>query len=115
MVDPTRTAAWRALRAHHEEVSDLQVRELFSDDPDRAARFSLTLNDLLFDYSKNRVTEQTISLLTELCEECGVRDWIARMFSGEAINETEGRAVLHTALRNRGDRSVTVDGADVMP
>ena len=115
MVDPTHTAAWRALRAHHEKVSDLHMRALFSDDPDRAVRFSLTLNDLLFDYSKNRITDQTISLLTELCEQCGVRDWIARMFSGEAINETEGRAVLHTALRNREDRSVTVDGADVMP
>jgi len=91
------------------------MRDLFRDDPDRAARFSLTLGDLLFDFSKNRVTDQTVSLLTELCEECGVRDWITRMFSGDAINETEGRAVLHTALRHRGDRTVSVDGADVMP
>jgi glucose-6-phosphate isomerase len=115
MVDPTQTAAWKALVAHRDEVNDLQMRDLFRDDPDRAARFSLTLGDLLFDFSKNRITDQTVSLLTDLCEECGVRDWITRMFSGDAINETEGRAVLHTALRNRGSRSVVVDGADVMP
>ena len=115
MVDPTRAAAWKALVAHRDEVDDLQMRDLFRDDPDRAARFSLMLGDLLFDFSKNRITDRTVSLLTELCEECGVRDWITRMFSGDAINETEGRSVLHTALRNRGDRSATVDGADVMP
>jgi len=115
MVDPTQTAAWKALRAHHEAVADLPMRDLFVDDSERAARFSLALGDLLFDYSKNRVTDQTMSLLIDLCEECGVRDWIARMFSGDTINETEGRAVLHTALRNRGGRSVMVDGADVMP
>ena len=115
MADPTQTAAWKALLAHHAEVEGLSMRDLFREDPDRAARFSLTLGDLLFDFSKNRITDQTVSLLTDLCEECGVRDWIARMFSGDAINETEGRAVLHTALRNRGARTVTVGGADVMP
>ena len=115
MVDPTQTSAWKALAAHRDEVGDLLMRELFRDDPERAARFSLTLGDLLFDFSKNRITDQTLSLLTDLCEECGVRDWIGRMFSGDAINETEGRAVLHTALRNRGDRAVIVDGMDVMP
>jgi len=115
MVDPTRTAAWEALRAHHDEVVDLQMRDLFHEDPDRAARFSLTLGDLLFDFSKNRITDQTISLLTQLCDECGVRDWITRMFSGDPINETEERAVLHTALRNRDDRTVVVDGVEVMP
>jgi glucose-6-phosphate isomerase len=115
MVDPTRTAAWEALRAHHDEVVDLQMRDLFHEDPDRASRFSLTLGDLLFDFSKNRITDQTISLLTQLCDECGVRDWITRMFSGDPINETEERAVLHTALRNRDDRTVVVDGVEVMP
>ena len=115
MVDPSRTAAWKALRAHHEEVADVEMRHLFDEDSDRGARFSLMLGDLLFDYSKNRVTDQTLTLLAELCEQCGVRDWITRMFSGEAINETEGRAVLHTALRNRGERPVMVGGVDVMP
>ena len=115
MADPTQTHAWKALREHRDEVGDLLMRELFRDDPERAARFSLKLGDLLFDFSKNRMTDQTLSLLTDLCEECGVPDWIRRMFSGDAINETEGRAVLHTALRNRGDRAVIVDGMDVMP
>ena len=115
MTDPTQTAAWKALRAHYDEVGDSKMRDLFADDPDRAARLSLTLGDMLFDYSKNRITDETLTLLTELCEQCGVRDWIARMFSGDAINETEGRAVLHTALRNRGERPVMVGGVDVMP
>jgi glucose-6-phosphate isomerase len=115
MVDPTRTAAWKALLTHHDEVADVQMRELFRNDPERAARFSLTLGDLLFDFSKNRITDQTVSLLMHLCDECGVRDWITRMFTGETINETEGRAVLHIALRNRGHRTVTVGGVDVMP
>jgi glucose-6-phosphate isomerase len=115
MVDPLQTVAWKALLAHHDEVRDLQMRDLFRDDQDRAARFSLVLGDLVFDFSKNRITDRTLSLLTELCEECGVRDWIRRMFSGDPINETEGRPVLHTALRNRGDRPVPVDGVDVMP
>ena len=115
MGDPTETPAWKALRAHHDEVADLPMRDLFRDDPTRAERLSLELGDLLFDYSKNRVTDATLSLLIRLAEECGVPDWTARMFSGDPINETEGRAVLHTALRNRGGREVVVDGADVMP
>ena len=115
MTNPTETAAWKALRAHHDEVADLRMRDLFAQEPDRASRFSLALGDLLFDYSKNRITDETLTLLTQLCDECGVRDWISRMFAGDAINETEGRAVLHTALRNRGERPVLVDGADVMP
>ena len=114
-MDPTQAPAWKALRSHHDEVADAQMRDLFRDDPDRASRFSLTLGDLLFDFSKNRITDRTLSLLIQLCEECGVRDWIGRMFSGDAINETEGRAVLHTALRNRSDRPVSVAGVDVMP
>ena len=91
------------------------MRDLFGEDPARAERFSLSLGDLLFDYSKNRVTDETLSLLVRLAQESGVADWVERMFSGDAINETEGRAVLHTALRNRGDREVLVDGTDVMP
>jgi glucose-6-phosphate isomerase len=115
MGDPTQTSAWKALRAHYADVADLQIRDLFRDDPQRASRLSRTLGDLLFDYSKNRVTDKTMTLLRELAEECGVSAWIERMFSGERINETEGRAVLHTALRNRGERPVLVDGKDVMP
>ncbi|KPK14973.1 MAG: glucose-6-phosphate isomerase [Myxococcales bacterium SG8_38] len=115
MVDATQTAAWKALTLHRDEVLALSMRDLFAEDPDRAARFSLSFGDLLFDFSKNRITDQTLSLLIELCEECDLRGWIGRMFSGDAINETENRPVLHTALRQRGDASVIVDGVDVMP
>jgi glucose-6-phosphate isomerase len=115
MVDPTETAAWKALRSHHEAVADVQMRDLFRDDAARASRLSLRLGDLLFDFSKNRVVDRTLELLVQLAEESRVADWTERMFAGDPINETEGRAVLHTALRNRGDRQVMVDGADVMP
>lgn len=114
-MDPTRTLAWRSLRSHHDEVADLHMRDLFADDSGRAERLSLTLGDLLFDFSKNRITDRTVALLLDLARECGVPEWIERMFAGDAINETEGRAVLHTALRNRGGRSVVVNGHDVMP
>ena len=115
MGDPTQTQAWKALRAHHDRVADTRMRDLFAEDPERASRFSLKLGDLLFDYSKNRITDETLALLVKLAEECEVPSWIDRMFSGGRINQTEGRAVLHTALRNRGDREVRVDGEDVMP
>ncbi|MBW2508197.1 MAG: glucose-6-phosphate isomerase [Deltaproteobacteria bacterium] len=115
MVDPTETSAWKQLRSHYGEVAAVQMRDLFLDDPARASRFSMRLGDLLFDFSKNRITDRTLELLVRLAQECGVPDWAERMFAGEPINETEGRAVLHTALRNRGDRQVMVDGTDVMP
>ncbi len=115
MGNPTKTDEWKALRAHFDEVGDLAMRDLFDADPERASRFSLALGDLLFDFSKNRITEQTLDLLTNLCDACGVREWTRRMFAGEPINGTEGRAVLHTALRHRGDRTITVEGTDVMP
>ena len=115
MSGPTDTAAWKALLSHYDEVSALHMRDLFDGDPKRAERLSLTLGDLLFDYSKNRVTERTLELLLDLAAECDVAGWTERMFSGEPINGTEGRAVLHTALRNRGGKPVTVAGRDVMP
>ena len=90
------------------------MRDLFEADPERASRFSRSLGDLLFDFSKNRITSETVSLLVSLAEECEVPTWIARMFRGDRINGTEGRAVLHTALRNRGDRQIVLDGTDVM-
>ena len=115
MGDPTQTEAWRALEAHYTQIRDAQMRDLFDEDPGRAGRFSVSLGDLLFDFSKNRITEETLGLLVQLAEQCGVREWIDRMFAGDPINETEGRAVLHTALRNRSDRAVLVNGGDVMP
>jgi glucose-6-phosphate isomerase len=115
MTNPTRTKAWKQLTAHYQQVSDLHMRDLFADDPQRFERFSLRCGDLLLDYSKNRITAETMQLLFDLAEECDVRGWAQRMFSGEKINFTEQRAVLHTALRNRSNTPVEVDGQDVMP
>jgi glucose-6-phosphate isomerase len=109
------TAEWRALDAHLEEVRELQLRDLFSSDPGRFDRFSVQLNGLLFDYSKNRITETTIELLTRLADAAGVREATEAMYTGQRINWTERRAVLHIALRNRSGAPIMVDGEDVMP
>ncbi|MEJ2480795.1 MAG: glucose-6-phosphate isomerase, partial [Acidihalobacter sp.] len=107
--------AWRALQAHYEQLREVHMRGLFAADPQRFERFSLTLDDLLLDYSKNRITEETLQLLLDLARERGVEDWRERMFSGEHINLTEDRAVLHVALRNRSNRPIPDGGEDVMP
>jgi glucose-6-phosphate isomerase len=114
-MSPTETAAWRALAAHRDEVRGLELRALFAEDPERAARMRLVLDDLYVDYSKNRVVDRTLALLIQLAEERDVAGWTARMFAGEPINVTEERAVLHVALRNRADRPMHAGGADVMP
>ena len=114
-IDPRKTGAWEALGAHYETVGQLHMRTLFEADPERFSRFSIRLGDILVDYSKNLLTKETRDLLVALAEEAGVREAIAQMFEGAPINETEGRAVLHTALRNRENRPVYVDGVDVMP
>jgi glucose-6-phosphate isomerase len=110
----TRSAAWRALERHAEAMAGVHLRELFAADPDRFARFSRREGDLLLDYSKNRVTEETIGLLLDLAREGELEAWRARMFAGDRINTTENRAVLHVALRNRTNRPIVVDGRDVM-
>jgi glucose-6-phosphate isomerase len=112
----TRTDAWKALKAHYAVLKDMHLRELFTD-ADRFSRFSLR-EDALFlrvDYAKNRVTDETMRLLFDLAGAAGVQAYAQRMFSGEKINWTEKRAVLHVALRNRSNRQIMVDGADVMP
>ena len=114
-IDPTATAAWKKLAAHHEAVKRVHLRRLFSEDPGRFRDFSIRFDDILVDYSKNRVTAETLELLRELAEACGLRDAIDRMFAGDRINETEHRAVLHTALRNRANTPVFENGKDVMP
>ncbi len=91
------------------------MRDLFAQEPERFKKFSLSVGDMLLDYSKNRVTEETMSLLMRLAQEADVTDWRERMFGGEKINNTEDRAVLHVALRNRGNVPIKVDGTDVMP
>lgn len=111
----TDTHAYKRLQEHFEVVKDQEMKQLFATDPGRAARFSLSLNDLYFDYSKNRINTVTLALLLDLARECGLEQAIRAMFDAEAINETEGRAVLHFALRNRSGRPVMLDGKDVMP
>jgi len=110
-----KAAAWKALTAHYKAVSKLHLRELFADDPNRGQRMSLEAVDLYFDYSKNRITDETLKLLFQLARESGLRARIDAMFSGEKINVTEKRAVLHTALRAPKGASILVDGKNVVP
>ncbi len=104
-----------ALTAHYEAIRHTHLRELFAQDPERFQRFSLQVGGILLDYSKNRITAATMQLLLQLAEAANVNGWRERMFNGDKINHTEGRAVLHTALRNRSNSPVMVDGNDVMP
>src|ERR1700712_3867241 len=115
MTAVTAAPAWKALTSHHTEIKDVHLRKLFADDPDRAERFSAEGAGLFLDYSKNRVTDETLKLLLQLAEECGLRERIDAMFRGEKINITENRAVLHVALRAPKGTSIVVDGEDVVP
>lgn len=109
------TPVWKELLKHLEEIQQVQMRELFTKEPQRFEHMSLFLNDILLDYSKNRVTDKTLKLLFELARQEQLPQHIEQMFGGEKINYTEHRAVLHTALRNSSNRKVLVDGEDVMP
>ena len=111
----TLSAAWRALQEHHKKMTAVHMRDLFAADPARCQKFSLRFEDILFDYSKNRITEETMVHLLALAEQAGLAEQIQAMFNGAKINNTEGRAVLHVALRNRSNRPILVDGRDVMP
>ena len=111
----TQSPAWRALAAHFQEIKDVHMRDLFAQEPQRFAMFSRKFDDILFDFSKNRITGETFDLLLNLAEQAGLAGQIAAMFSGAKINTTEDRAVLHVALRNRSNRPILVDGQDVMP
>ncbi|MDD3884616.1 MAG: glucose-6-phosphate isomerase [Gallionella sp.] len=111
----TDSPAWLALKKHHDTVAPLQMRDLFTADPQRFGKFSSRCGDLLLDYSKNRITQETLTLLMVLARQANLATWIERMFSGEKINATEHRAALHVALRNRSASSIYVDGQDVMP
>ena len=115
-VNPTQTNAWKELEKHFSENRNMTIKDLFKADPNRFNNFSLKFNDdFLVDFSKNRITEDTLSLLIKLAEETDLKNAIEAMFTGEKINVTEDRAVLHTALRNQSDSPVLVDGQDVMP
>ncbi|GAV19132.1 glucose-6-phosphate isomerase [Mariprofundus micogutta] len=115
MSELTQTSQWQKLAAHAEQMKQVHMRDLFSEDTDRFETFSTHFNDILVDYSKNIITKDTMAMLMDLARERDVSGWTERMFKGEKINNTEGRAVLHTALRNRSNTPVIVDGHDVMP
>ncbi len=114
-INPTATKSWRKLTKHYKAVKSTPMKTLFAENPERFEQLSLRFEDILIDYSKNIVTDETMSLLIKLAKECGLKAAIDAMFKGETINATENRAVLHTALRNRSGKPVIVDGKDVMP
>ena len=115
MTTLTQFPTWQKLCAHQKTVAPLHMRDLFAADPKRFEKFSLKFDDLLFDYSKHRMTDETLPLLLQMAREAKIENWRDKMFTGEKINITENRAVLHTALRNRSNAPVYVDGKDVMP
>ena len=108
-------AAWKALKAHAQEIHDTQMKQLFADDPTRGERYTAEAEGIFLDYSKNRVTDETLKLLLELADESGVKAKLEAMFTGQKINVTENRAVLHVALRAPKTESILVDGEDVVP
>jgi len=111
----TKRSAWQALQTHYEQVRGLHLRKLFADDPQRGERMTVEAAGLFLDYSKNRITDETVKLLVQLAEESGLRPRIDAMFRGEKINVTEKRAVLHVALRAPRGASIVVDGENVVP
>ena len=115
MSDLTQLDSWLALAKHYDEIKDVHMREMFDADAERFEKYSLQINDILYDYSKNRITDETIGLLMQLARDAGLSDKIEAMFDGEHINHTEDRAVLHTALRDNSSESIMVDGIDVLP
>lgn len=114
-IDFTTTRAYKYLVDHFLTLNEKSLKDLFAEDPTRFDKFSITFNDILLDYSKNRINDQTFALLIQLAKECKLDEAIEAMFSGEKINVTEGRQVLHTALRNQSNEPVIVDGEDIMP
>jgi glucose-6-phosphate isomerase len=114
-INLTSTRTYKLLKEHYNQIQSDHLRDLFSSSPSRFERFSIAYNDILLDYSKNRITEKTHELLVELANECNLKDAIDFAFKGERINETENRAVLHTALRNPAKSGLNVDGKDILP
>ena len=114
-INPVQTPAWSKLDQHFSQIADAQMKDLFKSDPQRFNKFSTQFNEILIDYSKNRITEETIDLLLELANECKLSEAIEAMFKGANINETENRAVLHTALRRPAGQKLILNGKDIMP
>ncbi len=115
MAHLTQYPVWEKLCKHEQNIANLHMRDMFANDPKRFEKFSLKFSDILLDYSKHRITDETMPLLFQMAREAKIEEWRDRMFAGEKINITEDRAVLHTALRNRANTPVFVDGKDVMP
>lgn len=115
MATLTQYSVWQALCQHQQTIAQLHMRNLFAEDKNRFNKYSLKFSDLLLDYSKHRINDETLPLLMQMAREANIENWRERMFKGEKINITENRAVLHTALRNRSNAPVLVDGKDVMP
>src|SRR5947207_583230 len=114
-INPTGTNAWPQLKQHYEEMKKASMKKMFQEDADRFSKFSASIDDILFDYSKNIIQEKTVQLLFQLAEECKLKDAREAMFNGDRINETENRSVLHVALRNFSKDPVYTEGKDVMP
>lgn len=114
-INPLKTESWKKLSSHYESIKDVQMKEMFQEDPERFSEFSLEFEDILVDFSKNRINRETVELFLQLAEEVKLKDAIEKLFNGDKINGTEDRAVLHTALRNRSTSPVYVDGKNVMP
>lgn len=114
-INPIQTNSWKKLESHFNEIKNQEIKEYFKEDKNRAKTFGITWNDFFVDYSKNRISEQTINLLLELANEVKLKEAIQGYFNGDIINKTEGRAVLHTALRAKKSDSILVDGENVMP
>ena len=115
MSERIQSSSWLALQKHYEDIKHIHMRDLFDDDKNRFDKFSLELNTILYDFSKNRINDETLKLLLQLAKDVDLPQWIEKMFSGEPINNTENRAVLHTALRDEGSEPILVDGIDIVP
>ena len=115
MTELTKTHAWLALQKHYDEIKHDHMRDMFELDTERFNKHSLKLNDILYDYSKNRISDETVKLLLDLAKDSNLSEWIDKLFKGESINHTENRAVLHTALRDQSGEPVMLNGIDIMP
>lgn len=111
----TQLKSWLALNDHYDEIKDIHMRDMFESDSERFAKYSLELDDILYDFSKNRINDKTVELLYQLAADVKLTEWIEKLFTGEPINHTEKRAVLHTALREQGDKPIIVNGVDILP
>ena len=114
-INPTQTIAWKKLQSHFETMKNVRMQDLFANEPTRAEKMHLEWNDFLVDYSKNIATKETLDLLLELANEVQLKEAISKYIGGDVINQTENRAVLHTALRAKENASVQVDGVNVLP